>query len=96
MPSSTSPTQHMVALLVVSVYAGLVGVLSFHSVPGENKEALEIVLGVLGSAFGGVIGFYFGSSTASRASTDALAAVAAGTGTGTVPIATVKENTDGK
>lgn len=59
-------TQHVVAVMVLCAYIALVGVLCWHSVPPENKEPLEIVLGVMGTAFGGVIGYYFGSTSASR------------------------------
>lgn len=64
-----TPTQHMVAMIVVLGFFALIGLLAWHSVPAENKEALEIVLGTLASAFGAVIAFYFTSTGGTRAAT---------------------------
>jgi len=53
----------LVLVVIISVgFFGLMGVLAFHTVPAENKDALEAMLGILGTAFTGLVGYYFGSS----------------------------------
>lgn len=70
-------TQHMVAILVIIAYLGLVILLCLRSVPTENKEPLEIVLGVLGASFGAVVAFYFSSTASSRQKDSTIAEMAA-------------------
>lgn len=53
----------LILVIVISFgFFGLMLVLAFHSVPTENKDALVAMLGVLGTAFGSLVGYYFGAS----------------------------------
>lgn len=59
-------TPGLLAFGVTLGFFGLLGVLAFHDVPTSNANALTIMLGALGAAFGGVIAYYFGSSRGSQ------------------------------
>lgn len=64
-------------LLAVVITIGFFGILVwmlFHGMPQTGTEALLMMLGALGTAWTGVMNFYFGSSAGSKAKTDALAA----------------------
>lgn len=63
------------AFLAMLVTAGFFGVLYFmaiQEVPKESKDALNIMLGSLGTAWIQVISYYFGSSSGSAAKTQLL------------------------
>ena len=48
-------------------------VLAFHPIPSENKDLFNVLLGVLGTAWGGsIIGYFFGSSSGSKGKDDLL------------------------
>jgi hypothetical protein len=62
--------------LAVFITFGFFGVLIWMLVfglPKTGTEALLMMIGSLGSAFGGIVQFHFGSSAGSKAKTDALA-----------------------
>jgi hypothetical protein len=64
-------------LLAVVITIGFFGILVwmlFHGMPQTGTEALLMMLGALGTAWTGVMNFYFGSSAGSKAKTDVLAA----------------------
>ena len=64
-------------ILAVLVTVGFFGVIAYiikFGLPESGKEALLLLLGSLGTAWTGVMAFYFGSSSGSKQKTDALTA----------------------
>ncbi len=61
-------------VLAIGITVGFFSILSWMlSVPNEPKsEALLVMLGALGTAWGAVVNFFFGSSASSRAKTELL------------------------
>ena len=62
--------------LALSVTVGFFGILAWlltKGVPPTGSETLIYMLGALGTAWTGIVQFYFGSSAGSKAKTDALA-----------------------
>jgi hypothetical protein len=48
-------------------------VLAFHEIPASNKDLFNVLLGVLGTAWGGsIIGFFFGSSSSNKLKDDII------------------------
>ena len=64
---------YILAAVVILATAGFLLLLVYHPVPAENKDAVMLALGALFSAFGTVIGYFFGSSKGSADKTDVLA-----------------------
>lgn len=65
-------TPRILAAAVCSGLFGLLGIMAFHDLPAPNKDALMLLLGALNSAFGAVMGFYFGSSASSQKKDDTI------------------------
>jgi hypothetical protein len=64
-------------LLAIVITIGFFGILVWMLVmgmPQTGTEALLMMLGALGTAWTGVVNFYYGSSAGSKAKTDALSA----------------------
>lgn len=62
-------------LLAVVITVGFFGILIWmliNGMPKNGTEALLMMLGALGTAWTGVVNFYYGSSAGSKAKTDAL------------------------
>jgi hypothetical protein len=64
---AVTPTQHIVAILVVCGYFALIGIMCFKGIPEGNTQPLNIALGALGSGFGAVLAFYFTNMSGARA-----------------------------
>jgi hypothetical protein len=67
---------HMPKILAVGITVGFFGCLFWmfvYGVPKNGNEALLLMLGALQTAFTGVIAYYFGSSSGSKAKTDLMA-----------------------
>lgn len=69
-------TPAVLAAFVTIGFFGLLLLMAFRDLPAANETALNIMLGTLGAAFGGVIGYYFGSTAGSQQKTAALATAA--------------------
>jgi len=64
-------------VLAVGVTLGFFGIIAYiltFGLPATGGEALLMLIGTLGSAWTGVMAFYFGSSAGSKQKTDALTA----------------------
>ena len=54
-------------------FFAMIGLLYFRVVPSDSKEIVFAMLGSVGSAWTGIIGYYFGSSSGSAKKTDIMA-----------------------
>jgi hypothetical protein len=62
-------------MLAIGITIGFFGILSWllgEGFPDTGKEPLLIMLGSLGTAWGGIVSFYFGSTAGSARKTEAL------------------------
>lgn len=67
------------AILSISITLGFFGVLGFmliYGAPEKGGEALFIMLGSLGTAWSGIIAYYFGSTSSSSAKNQIIANMA--------------------
>lgn len=63
------------AILALSIAVGFFGILWLllkHDVDTSMRDALLIMVGALGSAFGAVVNFFFGSSSGSQVKTQLM------------------------
>lgn len=65
--------QASLAAAIVAGFFGVIGLLIFHKGETGMRDALLILVGALGAAFGAVIQFYFGSSSGSAKKDQLLA-----------------------
>mgnify|MGYP006286438225 CR=1 FL=1 len=64
----------ILAILVTVGFFGVIAYIIKFGLPESGKEALLLLLGSLGTAWTGVMAFYFGSSAGSQKKTEALTA----------------------
>lgn len=69
--------QKFVATFVLAAFLGVILLMSWHTVPAENKDMLETLIGFIGGAFTAVVAFYFGSTSSSHTKDQTIAAMTA-------------------
>ena len=62
----------VLALLITVGFFGVLTYMLLKGMPPTGTEALLMMLGALGTAWTGVVNFYYGSSAGSKAKTDAM------------------------
>lgn len=68
------------AIAIAAGFFAILGLLSFHAVPIENKEVVNILLGALTTTFVSTAAYFFGSNVGSRAKDQLLLAASAASG----------------
>jgi hypothetical protein len=71
--STKSVTAPILAMFVTFGFFGVLGVMMFYTLPAATHDALMLMLGSLGTAWTGVIAYYFGSSAGSDRKTELMA-----------------------
>lgn len=66
-------TPKILAYLVTAGFFGMLVFMLFKAIPNENRDIVNIMLGVLGSTFGGIVAYYYGSTKGSEAKSALLA-----------------------
>jgi membrane-bound ClpP family serine protease len=66
----------VLALMITVGFFGILVWMLVKGMPSTGTEALLMMLGALGTAWTGVVNFYYGSSAGSKAKTDVMAAKA--------------------
>lgn len=59
------------AIIVISFFVLMI-VLAYQTIPDENKDVINLVIGALIGAFSTVVGYFFGSSLGSSKKTELL------------------------
>jgi len=66
-------TPRILAGLVTAGYFGVLFYMLTHGLPAHGgSEAMLVMLGTLGTAWGGIMAYYFGSSAGSKEKTEAM------------------------
>ncbi len=84
-----SGAQASLAFLIVFAFIGVIVLWTFYPPPGDPAQIsgmINTLIGILAAAATGIVGFYFGSSDASRTKDQTIGDIAkqqTGTGTGT-------------
>jgi hypothetical protein len=71
-------TPAVLAYAVTAGFFSLLWLLAFHSVPVQSERILDVMVGSLGTAWIGVVTYYFGSSAGSAEKTRLMAQSSAG------------------
>lgn len=66
-------TPMILAFAITIGFFSLLGMLAFHSVPQQSEKILDIMVGSLGTAWIGIVTYYFGSSAGSQEKTRIMA-----------------------
>jgi drug/metabolite transporter (DMT)-like permease len=69
------PEVTSIAFAVLALFAAMLIILTFHEAPTANQQLLNTMLGLLGAAFTGLVGYYFGSSNSSRGKDHTIASL---------------------
>lgn len=59
---SKTEIRHAIAVIYVVMVLGYLYVLAYHPVPGENKDLVNVLGGVIIGGVGIILNFFFGSS----------------------------------
>lgn len=70
-------TPRFLAYGITFGFFAVLGVFAFMPIPQSGQAVLNIMIGALGTSFGGIVGYYFGSSSGSDRKTELLAAAPA-------------------
>lgn len=70
-------TPQILAFAVTGGFFGMLAVMSWHQIPDGSVKVMDVMLGSLGTAWIGIVSYYFGSSSGSAAKTKILASQAA-------------------
>lgn len=66
-------TPKILAYLITAGFFGMLAAMLFKIIPNENRDILNIMLGALGSTFGAVTSYYYGSTRGSETKSALLA-----------------------
>lgn len=66
-------TPLILAMLITAGFFCTLGYMMIHGLPEAGRDALLIMLGALGTAWGNVVNYYFGSSAGSKQKSDLMA-----------------------
>lgn len=69
-------TPKILAYLITAGFFGMLAAMLFKIIPNENRDILNIMLGALGSTFGAVTSYYYGSTRGSETKSALLAQAA--------------------
>ena len=73
MSTGSSLILPQLALITSGMFFTMLLVLAFREIPASNKGLFDVMLGVLGTAWGGsIIGYFFGSSSSSKDKDDTI------------------------
>lgn len=73
MTRHTGKVQGAIAFLILAGFFGAIYLAMTREVTASMRDALLILIGSLGAAFGAVVNYYFGSSSGSQAKNQLLA-----------------------
>lgn len=62
----------LLAIILTIGFYGMLGLMSFHALPVENKDTLVLMLGSLATGWGLSMAYYFGSTSGSQQKTAAI------------------------